>query len=314
MSSNHIYFSALCSCVICKDVRSAKGIHSHYLASHTKDGFNRVKRSLGSQKSILNRKNQLEKSQTQRINDYSRSPKKCENCCEVLIYSKRKNRFCSHKCAAKISNKKRIENGYNVTQTTKSKISQTLKSKSNKKTKTFKCRKCKSLHLNRKDAKLCCADKHRRSRIKRINVNPSGPFSKICYCSCKNCKGLFIARTQLQFCNPCRKFHSNKRSQYRFCFNVYDYPDLFDIELLKRVGFYAPGGKTGRWNLDGLSRDHKVSISDAIKYNYDPYYISHPCNCELMPHRLNGVKKSKSSIKYEDLISMVNQYDSVKGV
>ena len=32
-----------------------------------------------------------------------------------------------------------------------------------------------------------------------------------------------------------------------------------------------------------ITRDHKISIFDAIHMGYDPYYITHPLNCELMP-------------------------------
>jgi hypothetical protein len=86
---------------------------------------------------------------------------------------------------------------------------------------------------------------------------------------------------------------------------------LFDLVLVEQVGFYGPKGKSNRWNINGLSRDHKISVSDALKYDYDPYYISHPLNCELMPHRQNNVKKGKSSITYQELITMVDQYDNM---
>jgi len=101
----------------------------------------------------------------------------------------------------------------------------------------------------------------------------------------------------------------NLRFQYRFKFNVYDYTDLFDLDILNSVGFYSPGGKSGKWNIDGLSRDHKVSVSESIKNKYDPYYISHPLNCELMPHKENNKKKHKSSITYETLVGLVDEYD-----
>jgi hypothetical protein len=89
----------------------------------------------------------------------------------------------------------------------------------------------------------------------------------------------------------------SSKSGYKFTFNVYHFPELFDLDLLNKVGWYSPGGKTKKWNINGLSRDHKISVNDAIKNNYDPYYIT-PLNCELMPHIENNSKKTKSSISY----------------
>lgn len=48
-----------------------------------------------------------------RIEEYYLSPKICEHCGKVIDYSKKKNRFCSHSCAAKKNNLGVIRNkGY----------------------------------------------------------------------------------------------------------------------------------------------------------------------------------------------------------
>ena len=62
-------------------------------------------------------------------------------------------------------------------------------------------------------------------------------------------------------------------------------------------------------NPDGVVRDHRVSVADAIKYNYDPYYIRHPINCKLMLHRDNSKKHTASSITYDKLIEEVDEWD-----
>ena len=96
------------------------------------------------------------------------------------------------------------------------------------------------------------------------------------------------------------------------CSNLYDYPELFDIDELNRVGFVSFGGKRGgELNLDGLSRDHKVSVSYAIKNKCDPYYITHPLNCELMPHKRNKKKHGECSITYDELVSTIKSYDTI---
>ena len=102
---------------------------------------------------------------------------------------------------------------------------------------------------------------------------------------------------------------ADARNRYKFTFNVYNYPDLFDLDRIKEIGWFAPGGKSGRWNINGLSRDHKVSVNEAILNNYDYYYITHPMNCEIISHKMNNKKKTKSSITYEELVKLVDDYD-----
>ena len=70
---------------------------------------------------------------------------------------------------------------------------------------------------------------------------------------------------------------------------------------IRRVGLYHP-----KKNVEGLSRDHRVSVNEAIKNNYDPFYIKHPLNCEIMTQRANSSKKGKNSITYEELKRLVD--------
>lgn len=103
--------------------------------------------------------------------------------------------------------------------------------------------------------------------------------------------------------------------QYAVRFNVYQYPQLFDIESLDVHGWYSPKGKSGKWNPTGLSKDHIISVKDAVFNNYDPYYISHLMNCQLITHKENNEKKTTSLITYNELINKVNAYDmSVEAV
>lgn len=89
---------------------------------------------------------------------------------------------------------------------------------------------------------------------------------------------------------------------------------MFDIKFLETVGWYSQGGKSRRpKNIEGMSRDHRVSKTDAIVNNYDPFYITHPINCELMSQRNNSKKHAKSSISYGDLVIMVNNYENKMG-
>lgn len=48
-----------------------------------------------------------------------------------------------------------------------------------------------------------------------------------------------------------------------FNFNLKDYPDKFDFDLIKKYGWYSPTNKNN--NLDGVSRDHVVSVKYGLR-------------------------------------------------
>jgi endogenous inhibitor of DNA gyrase (YacG/DUF329 family) len=202
---------------------------------------------------------------------YLLNPKTCSTCYNPIPYDRRYNKFCSHSCSAIDTNRKRIESGYTLSQESRNSI---------------------------------------RDKLSIF----AGPYSKLSTKTCKFCNTQFItpATNRTQVCNNCRHLKwNNNKDQYSFRFNVFDYPDLFDLDNLNLVGWVAFGGKRGgKKNIDGLSRDHRISVNEAKKFNYDPYYISHPLNCELMPHQQNNKKKTKSSITYEELVKLVDEYDN----
>ena len=142
----------------------------------------------------------------------------------------------------------------------------------------------------------------------------AGPYTKVYFKPCKFCSKTFTTTARSRVCKECQHLKwNNNKDQYSFRFNVFDYPDLFDLTQLKSIGWVAFGGKRGgNKNIQGLSRDHRVSVNDAKKFNYDSYYISHPLNCEIMPHTTNNKKKTKSSITYTELVKLVDEYDGVK--
>ena len=61
---------------------------------------------------------------------------------------------------------------------------------------------------------------------------------------------------------------------------------------------------------NGLSRDHRVSITEAIKNEYPRFYIKHPLNCEIMTQRENSSKGKKSSITFDILKQLVDNFES----
>ena len=264
-----------CSCIICKKQTSDLGIMTHFLRSHGTD----------EQKQLFANNHMSNVSKTAK-EKYNQHPKLCKECSTIINYEDRVNKFCSRSCAALAINKARTDAGWVVSPEQRLKTSQKLI-----KYNISIGNKISSMHETIKTA--------------------SGGFSRIYFMKCKFCNDVFTARTTTRVCLACQHLKwNNNKDQYAFRFNLFDYPNLFDLDILKQIGWVSFGGKRGgHKNADGLSRDHRVSVNDAKKFNYDPYYISHPLNCELMPHIKNNKKKTKSSISYEELVRLVNEYN-----
>jgi hypothetical protein len=97
-----IYKSPLCSCIICRDLKSSKGIHSHYHIAHTTDGFERAQKNsrLGKEKSII----AMRKIKDDKIKKYNSDPNKCTFCEKPLNYSSKNKQYCNRSCAASHTN------------------------------------------------------------------------------------------------------------------------------------------------------------------------------------------------------------------
>lgn len=108
------------------------------------------------------------------------------------------------------------------------------------------------------------------------------------------------------------KFKLNTfRRQCWFKFSLNSYPDEFDFDLIREYGWYK--AKNHGNNMKGVSRDHRLSIIEAINQRIDPYYVSHPANCELILQTSNASKHSKSSISKEELYKRVEEWNKKYG-
>ena len=99
------YTTFQCSCIVCKQPKTSKGIHSHYLIAHTVEGKtqNRKNRLAGG---LLGA--EIAKQNAQQIqNQYLDNPSKCKQCNINLVYNQRHNKFCSTSCSASYYNKDR---------------------------------------------------------------------------------------------------------------------------------------------------------------------------------------------------------------
>ena len=189
------------------------------------------------------------------------------------------NRFCSSSCSATYNNI-----GRELSKETRNKISNSMK----------------ITKLKKKSNSLSPRNKN----------NIKGPYTKLFLNKCYHCEKIFYSRTKMKYCLIHKELYSEKnRMNYRFNFNYYNYPTLFDIKLIEKVGWYCSDKKSKKYNPNGLSRDHKVSVSESIRNNYDPYYINHPLNCEIMLHSDNNSKNDKCSISYTELVQKIDQWD-----
>jgi len=222
-----------------------------------------------------------------KIKEYYGNPKRCKQCQTPISYLKKSEyNFCSHSCSATFTNKLRPP----MPDEQKAKISETLS-----KTLTGTLRRFKTT----KEPKRRIAPK--------TNMELVGPFSKIFHCGCNHCGARFVGQKQSKYCVNCSDLYK-QNNRYKFTFNVYKYPELFDLSLIVEYGWHSYGGRFN-YNPNGITRDHKVSVNEAIRNNYDPFYIKHPLNCELMRFEENNKKKTKSSVSYEDLILLVDEYE-----
>ena len=96
------------------------------------------------------------------------------------------------------------------------------------------------------------------------------------------------------------------RQLCEFKFTLNDYPNKFDFDLIKKYGWYSATNRGD--NINGISRDHLYSIKDGFVNNIKPEIISHPANCELILHRDNQKKKSKSKITLNELMNKIKEF------
>jgi len=86
----------------------------------------------------------------------------------------------------------------------------------------------------------------------------------------------------------------NYRADCAFKFNLKDFPDEFDFTLIETHGWYK--AKNHGDNLNGVSRDHMISIRYGFDNKVDPKIISHPANCQLLRHTDNAKKQENCRI------------------
>jgi len=104
---------------------------------------------------------------------------------------------------------------------------------------------------------------------------------------------------------------TNYRADCAFKFNLSDFKDEFDFTLIESYGWYKPKNRGN--NLDGVSRDHAVSVRYGFDNNLPAAHLAHPANCVLMRHNDNVSKGKQNTMSYEDLLNRIEAWDKKYG-
>lgn len=210
---------------------------------------------------------------------------------EKPSFDPNENHFCSNSCARSFATQ---ENREEINQ----RISETLKRKI-KNDREFKEEVLEDLPFERKTQKI--GD---RSDIDSTTSNSSA-------IQCPACgENWVLSESDRKYCShechmeDLRVDPSESRSKYRkeckFDFNLWHYPEEFDLDLIREHGMYRSANMEDP-NLNGVVRDHRVSIMYGWRNEVDPEVISHPANCELMLHKENISKNDGCSITVKEL-------------
>ena len=202
--------------------------------------------------------------------------KNCSFCQKEFIVNShnKKQKFCSKSCSAKNTNKK-----YPI--------------------KRNRMKPVQSSMRYRKKLR-----KHVTHKLEHPDI--LGQYSIIFFCQCLHCKKIFFSKHKKRYCSEHYNYtNRNNKTKYRFSKNIIENNQhLFDMSMIEKYGYYHSID-----NPTGVTKDHRVSVWESIQNDYDPYYITHPLNCELMLFSDNSSKNEKSSITYDDLVKSVNNYE-----
>jgi len=200
----------------------------------------------------------------------------CENCKNHHNGDYGSGRFCSLKCAR----------GYS----TKSKRQEINQKVSNK----LFGRKLSSEHI--KNIELG-NNFNRKNKIEKkcLECNKTHFNKKFCSSKC-----------WIEYTEKTKQPFILYRQRCNFDFNIKDYPNKFELMLVEQYGWYSPSNKGN--NLNGVSKDHMVSVRTGFELGIDPEIIKHPANCKLMLHRQNQSKREKNSITINELLERIKHW------
>jgi hypothetical protein len=141
-------------------------------------------------------------------------------------------------------------------------------------------------------------------------------FSKVKFIWCSHTNQYYLNKNPNGTTRRCSPYIKTIKEQYynnaRFKFNVYHYPEEFNLSLIDQHGWYTCPGKkrkNGTKNIFGVSRDHIISVSYGFANNIDPKIISHPANCRIVLHAENKKKHSNCGMSLAELIDKIKKWN-----
>ena len=291
MSSNTIYpqyfskknklITTPVSCIYCKVVMSNKGIFTHVIKAH-----------LGNGKFADISKRVAEKHAIAKI-EYENNPKLCLCCNGAIAWVDRKChrevlKFCGHSCSAAYSNKNRKEAGWSPSIEHRRNLAKLVS------TKYGECFIAHDPII--KTCVICDVT---------FEIKPKNRKEATKKCCSKKCANLLLRKKRKSGDRDLERTQYKRDCSFRF--NVYTFPDEFDLSLITEHGWYSPSNKKN--NLYGISRDHMISRTFGFDNNLPPEHLAHPANCELLPHSQNASKGIKNTITYEALLLRIEKWN-----
>jgi hypothetical protein len=169
---------------------------------------------------------------------------------------------------------------------------------------------------NKVSAKLSnrkLSDQHKKNIEQANNFNRKDKMIRYCldcnsimHCSPSDNRKFCTSNCWVNYTERNKESFLLYRQRCNFNFKFEDYPDKFDLTLVEQCGWYSPSNKGN--NLNGVSRDHMLSVREGFELGIDPDVIKHPANCRIIPHRQNQSKREKSSITIEDLLKRIRTW------
>jgi len=222
--------------------------------------------------------------------EYNKNPKCCLTCNKQIPWQMRKRlKYCNHSCAAKTTN---IVRNVNIVY------------------REMQCCECgKSIMIPPSNIRktIWCSD----CDVNRVKISLQPRKIISCACCGKKTKNAKFCTTAcwLSSINQTKTDFEQYAKQCKFKFNVYEYPNFFDLMLIEQHGWYSPSNKNN--NLNGVSRDHCFSIKRGFEESVDPAIISHPANCKLVLHKDNQRKNRNCSITLDQLKQNIHAFNDL---
>jgi uncharacterized Zn finger protein (UPF0148 family) len=267
--------SEKCCCIICKKEFSIKGIHTHYERLHgsvedKKKYSSGYNHRYNDSKYRKSLKEGLKNSFNNKLGFLKDFDVFCNTCNKSFTVKEREKHFPSKE---KYFCSRSCANKRIITKDHREKTSKSLKRNKDIK---VNCKHCDVIFVTASKTKqycsVMCSNKHR--AIKRRKNNPS---------------------------------YKNYRIDCAFKFDLKDYPEEFNFSLIESYGWYKPKNRGN--NLNGVSRDHIVSVKYGFENNVEPSIISHPANCQLMRHNDNVSKYTKNDLTVEELLKKIKEWN-----